>query len=124
MRQYTLVFMEQRMGASQWTPMVGEEGMVSFQAEDDEGALDHIEEHYIERLKQSMRAEFSSMNLVPDPKGTGMRLVDDSHANPNFMDTRIRYNPITRGIDVDFESTQTAVIADLPAWSTLVTNRG
>ena len=39
MRQYTLVFMEQRIGVPQPTPVAGREGVATFNAADDDAAL-------------------------------------------------------------------------------------
>jgi hypothetical protein len=113
MRQYTLMFMEQRIGVAQLTPIDGEVGVASFAVVDDEAALGYITEHLIERIKNCARAELSSMRIVTDSAASGgTRLVDDSHANPQFQDTFVKYNAVTKAIDVDFESTRTALIAD------------
>jgi hypothetical protein len=54
------------------------------------------------------------MNMVTDPNArNGTRLVDDSHENPEFQETTVRYNPTTKTVEVDFESTRTAVMNDL-----------
>jgi hypothetical protein len=119
MRQYTLVFMEQRIGTARLTSIEGEPGVASFAAVDDEAAHAYIAEHLIERLKSCPRAELSSMRIVTDPAAhSGTRLVDDSHANPYFQDTYVTYNAVTKAVDVDFESTRTALIADFPVGRT------
>lgn len=113
MRHYTLVFLEQRIGASGLRPMEGKPGVASFSADDDDAALAHITLHLLERLKGCARGELSSMRIAPDPEGDGVRLVDDTHANPRFQDTYVKYNPVTNAVDVDWDSTRTALIADL-----------
>lgn len=121
MRQYTLVFMEQRIGAAWLTPIQGKAGCASFSAMDDEAALAHITEHLVARLKNCVRAELSSLRILADTTASGgTRLVDDSHANPHFQDSYVKYNAVTKTVDVDFESTQTALIADLPLLRTMV----
>jgi hypothetical protein len=120
MRQYTLVFMEPRIGVAQLTPIEGEAGVASFAAMDDEAALAYITQHLIERLKNCACAELSSLRIMTDPAASaGSRLVDDSHANPHFQDTYVKYNAVTKAADLDFESTRTALIVDLPGVRTM-----
>lgn len=116
MRRYSLVFMEQRVGTLQLRPKQGGDATVSFAAEDDDAALSHVGEHHVEQLKACVRAELSSLLIVPSPTSRdGIRLVDDTHANPHFQDSYLRYNPATRSVEVDWDSTRTTLIADLPS---------
>ena len=115
MRQYSLVFMEQRLGAKRLSPLGGAQGVASFAARDDEAALAHISEHFVERLKSCARAELSSLLIVQDAGGTAApRLVDDTHANPQFQDTYVKYDPVAKVVEFDWESTRTVMIANLP----------
>ena len=110
MRRYTLVFMEQRMGVSRLTPMEGESGSASFAAMDDEEALAFINDQLLERLRQCARGELSSLRMVPDPGAPGgVRLVDDTHANPHFQDSYVRYNGRLNAAELDFDSTRTVL---------------
>ncbi len=103
------------MGVARLTPIEGEGGVASFAAADDDAALAYITKHLIERLERCARAELSSMRILADPNAsTGTRLVDDSHSNPHFQDTYVKYNALTKAVEVDFESTRTALIAALP----------
>jgi len=114
MRQYTLVFMEQRIGAPRPTPVPGHAGVAMFTAEDEEAALEYIKENLIERVKDCIRADLSSLKIVPDPAANGgTRLVDDTHASPQFQDTYVRFNAATKTIEADWESTRTTLISDL-----------
>jgi hypothetical protein len=120
MRQYTVVFMEQRIGSSQLLPMTGEHGSVSFPAEDEEAALAYIEEHLLQPLKTCARAELSSLRIMADPTSpTGTRLIDDTHANPNFQDIYLKYNPVTKAAEVDWDSTRTLFGAEIPVLTAL-----
>jgi hypothetical protein len=116
MRQYTVVFMEQRIGVPGLRPLEGDQGVATFMALDDERALAHIGAHLLERLRSCARAELSSMHIMKDPTANGgQRLVDDTHANPRFQDTYVKYNVATKAVEVDWDSTRTILIADLPA---------
>jgi hypothetical protein len=116
MRRYSLVFMEQRIGTAQLQAAPGEGGCTSFTAVDDEAALAYIGEHCIERLKTCVRAELSSLLIVPSPTSTdGIRLVDDTHGNPRFQDTYVRYNAATRGVEMDWDSTRTSLFTEFQA---------
>lgn len=116
MRQYTLVFMEQRIGAPRPTPIPGPPGVAMFAAADEDAALDYIREHFVERVKACVRADLSSLKIVTDPAASGgKRLVDDTHASPQFQDTYVRFDPATKTVEVDWESTRTALISDLSA---------
>jgi hypothetical protein len=124
-RQYTVVFMEQVIGVPRLTPLDGDAGIATFAAADDESAVAHIAAHFIDRLKASVRAELSSMHLESDPSvSEGTRLVDDSHSNPHFQDTYVKYNPATKSVDVDFDATRTALFVDLPPSSFAFKARG
>ncbi len=125
MRQYTVVFMEQRMGGSRLVPMTGECGPASFQAEDEDAALAYIEEHLIPQLKASVRAELSSLRIMTDPNSpTGTRLIDDTHANPNVQDVYVKYDPATQAVEVDWDSTRTLLDAQAPLLTTLTSRSG
>jgi hypothetical protein len=125
MRQYTLVFMEQRIGASQLVPMTGEHGPASFKAEDEDAALAYIEENLIQQLKTCVRAELSSLRIMTDPNSaTGTRLIDDTHANPNFQDVYVKYDPSTKAVEVDWDSTRTLLDAQVPPLTTLTSRSG
>jgi len=114
MRQYTLVFMEQRIGMARLTPINGEAGSATFPALDEESAIFYIQQHLIDRLKNCVRGDLSSMRIVRDPTASnGIRLVDDSHANPNYQDIYVRYNPVSKAVDVDWDSTRTTLFVDL-----------
>ena len=116
MRQYTLVFMEQRIGAPQPTPVGGHQGFATFNAADDDAALAYITEHLVGRLKNSTRADLSSLKIVEDAAASGgTRLVDDTHANPQFQETYVRFNPATQSVEVDWESTRTSLLPDASA---------
>jgi hypothetical protein len=120
-----VVFMEQVIGVPRLTPLDGDEGIASFPAVDDESAVAHITAHFIDRLKTCVRAELSSMHLENDPAAiAGARLVDDSHSNPHFQDTYVKYNSATKSVDVDFDATRTALFVDLPASSFAFKARG
>jgi hypothetical protein len=111
MRRYTLIFMEQRMGVARLTPVEGEDGSVSFTAPDDEAALAHINQQFIGPLQRCVRGELSSLRMVPDSKAAGgTRFVDDSHANPHFQDSYVKYNHATKLAELDFDSTRTALM--------------
>ena len=113
MRRYSLVFMEQRIGALQLQPGQGEGGATRFTAVDDDAALCYIGQHCIERLKTCVRAELSSLLIVPSPTSPNeIRLVDDTHGNPRYQDTYVRYNAATRTVEMDWDSTRTSLIAD------------
>jgi hypothetical protein len=115
MRQYTVVFMEQRMGSKQLTPVEGEGGTVVFAAYDEEAALAHVNAQLLPQMKACARAELSSMSIVEDGKGSGgFRLVDDSHVNPHFQDSYVKYNPVSKTVELDFDSTRTTLLTDLP----------
>jgi len=125
MRQYTVVFMEQRIGSSQLMPMAGEHGTVSFRAEDEDAALAYIEKHLLQPLKTCARAELSSLRIVADPTSpSGTRLIDDTHANPNFQDIYLKYNPVTKAAEVDWDSTRTLFGAEVPGLTTLASRSG
>jgi hypothetical protein len=113
MRQYTLVFMEPRIGIAELQPVEGDAGVVHFVAQTDDAAVDYVAEHFVERLKNCARAELSSLRIMTDPAANnGSRLVDDSLANPHFQDTYLKYNSQTKSVEVDFESTRTALNID------------
>src|SRR5580658_8444432 len=107
MRKYSLVFMEQKIGVPRLTPIPGPEGEESFEAADDEAALAHACEHFRAQVKNCVRAELSSMAIVPDASGSGARLVDDSLENPHFQETYIHYDARTQRLEADFISTAT-----------------
>lgn len=107
--------MEQRIGVARLTPVDGAAGRASFPAADDDAALVHIEQHFIDRLKGCIRAELSSMRIVVDPATPGgTRFLDDSHSNPSFHDSYVKFNAVTRSVEVEFESTRTALLSELP----------
>jgi hypothetical protein len=117
--------MEQVIGVPRLTPLDGDEGIATFSASDDESAVAHLTAHFIDRLKASVRAEVSSMHLATDPTApAGTRVVDDSHSNPHFQDTYVKYNPATKSVDVDFDATRTVLFTDLPASSFAFKARG
>jgi len=120
MRQYTVVFMEQPIGAPRLMPMTGEHGAASFPAEDEDAALAYLEEHFIQQLKTCVRAELSSLRIVTDPTSpTGTRLIDDTHANPNVQDVYVKYDPMTQAVQVDWDSTRTLLDGNGPVLTTL-----
>lgn len=111
MRQYTLVFMEQRIGLQRPTPIDGESGVACFRAGDDDAALEYITLHLLERLKQCARADLSSLRIIEDSSSdTGHRLVDDTHANPRYQDVYVKYDAVTGRAQADWESTRTAFV--------------
>jgi hypothetical protein len=111
MRQYTVVFMEQRIGVARLRPMEGEQGVASFEAADEEAALAHISAHFLDRMKLCVRAELSSLRIEQDPRAPGgVRWVDDTHANPRFQETYVKYNPVTQAVEADWDSTRTALL--------------
>ncbi len=112
MRQYTLVFMEQRMGASRPSRIEGEQGAAFFTAEDDEAALAVIAERYTGRLADCVRAELSSMYIMTDPTARdGVRLVDDYHALPYSQTLYVTYDAVTQTVECDWDSTRTGLLA-------------
>ncbi len=124
MRQ-SVVFMEQRIGDSRLAPMTGEHGPASFQAEDEDAALAYIEEHLVQQLKTCARAELSSLRIVADSTSpTGTRLVDDTHANPNFQDIYLKYNPVTKVAEVDWDSTRTLFGTEVPVLNSFAQRSG
>jgi len=109
--------MEQRIGIRQLTALEGSGGLASFIAENDEAALAHITQHFVERLKPCARAELSSMQMVRDETAdSGFRLIDDTHANPQFQETYVKYNAVTGVVECDWESTRTFLSTALPAF--------
>jgi len=110
MRQYSLVFMEQRIGVPRLTSIPGPEGEKCFEAADDDVALAYACEHFQAQIKNCVRAELSSMAMVRDPSGSGARLVDDSLENPHFQEAYIRYDARSQRIEVDFVSTVTGIL--------------
>ncbi len=114
MRKYTVLFMEQRIGRTYLTQISGEDGVAAFEAADDDAALVHLANHLTRQLTKCVRAELSSMAIVPEAasSGGGTRVVDDSLENPYFQDFHVKYDAKTKKIDVDFESTRTALLAD------------
>ena len=103
--------MEQRIGVARLRPMEGEQGVASFEAADEEAALEHIGTHFLDRMKQCVRAELSSLRIEQDPRALGgVRWVDDTHANPRFQDTYVKYNTITQAVEADWDSTRTALL--------------
>jgi hypothetical protein len=112
-RKYTVLFMEQRIGRTHLTQISGEDGVAAFEAADDDAALAYLTDHLTRQLTTCVRAELSSMAIVPDPASSGgTRVMDDSLENPYFQDFYVKYDAKTKAIDVDFESTQTALMAD------------
>jgi hypothetical protein len=117
MRHYTLVFMEQRIGIAHLSPVEGDFGRTSFAALDDEAALVHINEHWLDALRLCVRAELSSMRIASGGQaGSDLKLLDDSHSNPNVQDSYVIYNTTTKTADIDFESTRTALLQDVPVF--------
>jgi hypothetical protein len=110
MRKYSLVFLEQKIGVPRLTPIPGPEGEKSFEAPDDEAALAHACEHFQAQVKNCVRAELSSMAIVPDSSGSAIRLVDDSLQNPHFQEAYIRYDARAQRLEVDFVSTATGML--------------
>jgi hypothetical protein len=112
-RKYTVLFMEQTIGPAHLSQIPGDEGIASFDAADDDAALAYLTDHLTGQLRNCVRAELSSMAIVPDTTSSGgTRVVDDSHENPYFQEMYVKYDARTKNIDVDFESTQTALLAD------------
>ncbi len=113
MRRYNIVFLEHKIGVVPLSRREGDAGMAFFTAEDDEAALVHVERHLAKQMSQCVKAELSSMALVPaSASGGEMRLVDDSLENPHFQEMRLHYNLTSKKIEVDFESTRTSILAD------------
>jgi hypothetical protein len=113
MRKYTVLFMEQRMGRAYLTQVPGEDGSASFDAADDDAALAYFADHLTRQMTNCVRAELSSMAIAPDATSSGgVRVVDDSLENPHFQDMYVKYDGKTKKVEVDFESTKTALIAD------------
>ena len=110
MRKYSLVFLEQRTGVPRLMPIAGPEGEKSFEADDDDAALAYVCEHFTQRVQNCVRAELSSMAIVPDASASGVRLVDDSLENPHFQESYIRYDARTQRLEVDFDSTRTGIV--------------
>jgi len=112
------MFMELELGSTRLTTVEGPDGMASFTASDDDAALAFVAAHLLERLKHCARAELSSMQIVPDPtSASGTRLVDDSHANPYAQESYLKYDAATNTVEVDWESTRTALLLDVPAFA-------
>jgi hypothetical protein len=109
LRNYTLLFMEQKIGIPRLTPVPGPEGEVSFEAADDDNAMAHVLEHFAQRLQNCVRGELTSMAIVRDASGA-TRLIDDSLENPHFQETYIRYDAHTKQLEVDFVSTATSLL--------------
>ena len=111
MRQYSVVFMEQGLGAQRLTAVPGAAGADTFQAADDEAALAYITEHLLDRLKQCARADMSSLRIVEESSTvSGYRLVDDTHASPQFQDVYVKYDAVTQRAQADWESTRTVIL--------------
>ena len=119
MRRYSLVFMEQTLGVSRLTPIPGPLGEVSFDAEDDDAAYAHVREHYLERVKNCVRAELSSMAIVRDSSRSGSRLIDDSLENPHFQEAYIRYDARAQQLEIDFVSTATGMLPPALKYSSM-----
>ena len=101
MRKYTLVFMEQKIGLPRLTPI---------EAADDEAAQGYVREHFLQRLQNCVRAELSSLAIVPEARGSKSRLIDDSLENPHFQESYIRYDARSKRIEIDFVSTATGLL--------------
>jgi len=115
MRQYTLMFMEHPLGAARLSRVDGPDGIASFAAVDDEAALVYVAAHLLERLKRCVRAELSSMQIVADAaSASGIRLIDDSHSNPYAQESYLKYDAAANTVEVDWESTRTALLLDVP----------
>jgi hypothetical protein len=113
LRKYTVLFMEQRIGRSYLSQVPDEEGIASFNAADDDAALAYLPGHLTRQMTNCVRAELSSMAIISDPTSSGgTREVDDSLENPHFQDMHVKYDAKTKQVEVDFESTKTALIAD------------
>lgn len=105
--------MQRPAGHASRTPVVATGDVATFIAADDDAALAYVREHHFEQISKCERAELSSMRIVSDAQApNGFRLVDDSHQNPHFQDTYVRFNPVMKTLEIDFESTRTALIAD------------
>jgi hypothetical protein len=105
--------MEQTIGPPRLSQIPGEDGIASFDAVDDDAALAYLADRLTRQLRTCVRAELSSMAIVPDTASSGgTRVVDDSHENPYFQEMYVKYDARTKKIEVDFESTQTALLAD------------
>jgi hypothetical protein len=112
-RKYTVLFMEQRIGRTYLSQVSGEDGIASFDAADDDAALAYFADHLTRQMTNCVRAELSSMAIIADTTSSGgTRVVDDSLENPYFQEMYVKYDPRTKKIEVDFESTKTALIAD------------
>ncbi len=111
MRRYTLVFMEQKIGMPHLTPIPGSAGEESFDSTDDDAALAYVCGRFMQRVQNCVRAELSSMAIVTDASGHGVKLVDDSLENPHFQETYIRYDARSRQLQVDFVSTATGLVS-------------
>ncbi|HEY1314722.1 MAG TPA: hypothetical protein VGE92_12630 [Steroidobacteraceae bacterium] len=110
MRKYIIVFMEQRMGVKRLTQIPGPEGEAWFESRDDDDALAYVSAHFLQQVRTCVRAELTSMAIVPSNPGAPPRLVDDSLENPHFHEFYIRYNSRTKLLEVDFESTVTGLV--------------
>jgi hypothetical protein len=110
MRKYIIMFMEQRIGVKRLTQIPGPEGQAWFEARDDDDALAHVSAHFMPQVRSCVRAELTSMAIMPGAAGGPPRFVDDSLENPHFHEFYIRYNPRTKLLDVDFESTITSLL--------------
>ena len=113
MRKYTVLFMEQRIGRTYLSQVPGAEGVASFDAADDDAALAYLPDHLTRQMTNCVRAELSSMAIISDTTSSGgTRIVDDSLKNPYFQEMYVKYDAKTKQVEVDFESTKTALIAD------------
>jgi hypothetical protein len=113
LRKYTVLFMEQRIGRAYLSQVPGENGSASFEAVDDPAALAYLLDHLTRQMTTCARAELSSMAIVQDTLSSGgTRVVDDSLENPYCQEMSVKYDLKTKQVEVDFESTKTALIAD------------
>jgi|HubBroStandDraft_3_1064219.scaffolds.fasta_scaffold389772_1 hypothetical protein len=110
MRKYIIVFMEQTIGVKRLTQIPGPEGEAWFESRDDDDALAYVSAHFLPQVRNCVRAELTSMAIVPSTAGEPPRLVDDSLKNPHFHEFYIKYNPRTKLLEVDFESTVTGLV--------------
>ncbi len=111
MRRYTALFMEQQIGVNYLTQMAGDAGIACFDAVDDDAALAYMAEHLSRRMSLCVRAELTSMAIVPDASASGgRRMVDDCLENPYFQEMYVKYNAKTKNLDVDFECTRTVMM--------------
>jgi hypothetical protein len=105
--------MEQRIGRTYLSQVPGEDGFASFDAADDDAALAYLADHLTRQMTNCVGAELSSMAIMQDTASSGgTRVVDDSLENPYFQDLYVKYDAKTKKLEVDFESTKTALIAD------------